>query len=411
MERTCLQSLFDKQYIEELYKINARHNTKLLNMWHKQGKKSPECVVNSSHKKLSAHEMDALQYGLKHHILPRSFEHDKIKINIERALNDVTWRTSSKVDFQLKEDIRNVYYKFYNESKMLFKSKKHRAYHNTLRNLAEDESRKVCSFDKGTGVVVMNSEDYFSKLDIIVNDPSKFKKLIIDDDVAKANLIISKQRSVKYYVDTYFKDNNGFDKKTRDSLTPSGCQPGKLYELCKVHKEGHPMRPVVSMIGTPEYHLAKFLDGFIKPNIPKDFMLTSTSQFIDKLQLYSPQGDETMVSFDVSSLFTNVPLMETIDIVISRLYSEDAVITPPIKKEIFRKMLVLCSQGMFVYNNDWYEQIDGVAMGSPLAPSLANMFLAHIECQLLLNKSTYPSNFPKLYLRYVDDTFCLFECQ
>ena len=96
---------------------------------------------------------------------------------------------------------------------MLFKSKKHRAYHNTLSNFAKDESIKLCSFEKGTGVVVMNSEDYFSKLDIIVNDPSKFKKLIIDDDVAKANLIISKQRSVKYYVDTYFKDNNGLTRK------------------------------------------------------------------------------------------------------------------------------------------------------------------------------------------------------
>ena len=64
---------------------------------------------------------------------------------------------------------------------------------------------------------------------------------------------------------------------------------------------GHPMRPVISMIGTPEYELAKFLDSYIKPNIPKDFMLTSTSEFIDKLKLCSLRGNETMVSFDVSS--------------------------------------------------------------------------------------------------------------
>ena len=92
------------------------------------------------------------------------------------------------------------------------------------------------------------------------------------------------------------------------------------------------MRPVVSMVGTPEYHLAKFLDDYIKPNFPNDYMLSSTKDFIDKLKLLSIQGDETMVSFDVSSLFTNVPLMETIDIVIDRVYREDAVITPPFKK-------------------------------------------------------------------------------
>ena len=348
---------------------------------------------------------------MKHHILPYSFEYDKIKINIERTLNEVTWRTNSRVDFTFKEDIRNLYYKFNNESKMLFQYKKHCAFHNTLRNLSRDDSIKVCSFDKGTGVVVMSSKDYYSKLDVIVNDMSKFKKLNIADDFEKASLIISKQRSVKYYVDTYLNDKNGFDKKMRDNLTPTGSQPGKLYGLCKVHKEGHPMRPVVSMIGTPEYKLVKFLDVFIKLNIPKDFMLNSTSEFIEKLQLYSPRGDETMVSFDVSSLFTNVPLNETIDIVIDRVYSNDAVITPPIKRTVFRKMLVLCSRGMFVYNGDWYEQIDGVAMGSPLAPTLANMFLADIECRLPMNKQNSPQNFPKLYLRYVDDTFCLFECK
>ena len=257
----------------------------------------------------------------------------------------------------------------------------------------------------------MNSEDYYSKLDVIVNDSSKFKKLDIADDSAKASLIISKQRSVNYYVNKYLSDDNGFDKKLRASLTPTGCQPGKLYGQVKLHKGGHPMRPVVSMVGTPEYHLAKFLDDYIKPNIPKDYMLSSTSDFIDKLKLLSIQGDETLVSFDVSSLFTNVPLMETIDIVIDRVYREDAVITPPFRKVFFKKMLIMCSQGLFMYNDEWYEQVDGVAMGSPLAPSLANMFLAHLECKVLMNKRSTPFYYPKLYLRYVDDTFCLFECK
>ena len=94
------------------------------------------------------------------------------------------------------------------------------------------------------------------------------------------------------------------------------------------------------------YEFAKFLDNYIKPNIPKDFMLTSTSEFVDKLKLCSIQDNETMVSFDVFSLFTNVPLMETIDIVIDHVYSKDAIITPPFKKQFFRRMLVLCSRRM-----------------------------------------------------------------
>ena len=155
----------------------------------------------------------------------------KIKISIERTLNDVTWRTKSRVDFSLKESIRNLYYKFNNESKMAFQSKKHKALHSTLRALARDKSVKICSYDKGTGLVVMDSDDYFAKLDLIVNDTSKFKKLNIEDDVEKTSKIIAKQRSVKYYVNKYFTDKNGYDKKFRDSVTPTGCKPGKLYEL------------------------------------------------------------------------------------------------------------------------------------------------------------------------------------
>ena len=164
------------------------------------------------------------------------------------------------------------------------------------------------------------------------------------------------------------------------------------------------------MIGTPEYQLAKFLDSYIKPNIPNKFMLKSTSEFIDKLQGHHLNGSEHLVSFDVTSLFTNVPLHETIDIVVQRLYSHTAVLQPPLEKAIFRKMLLKCSEGLFLHNDVWYEQIDGVAMGSPLAPSLANMFLAHLE-QKHFEEKEKPSFFPTVYYRYVDDTFCVFDTE
>ena len=78
------------------------------------------------------------------------------------------------------------------------------------------------------------------------------------------------------------------------------------------------------MLNTPEYDLAKYLDGCIKPNIPDKYMLRSTSDFIDNLNNYPLKGNEKMVSFDVVSLFTNVPLIETIDIIIKRIYCDDA---------------------------------------------------------------------------------------
>ena len=68
--------------------------------------------------------------------------------------------------------------------------------------------------------------------------------------------------------------------------------------------------------------------------------------------------------------------------------------------------MIIATQGIFMYNDKLYKQVDGVAMGSPLGPTIANFFLAHLETVLLKNKS---KSSPALYLRYVDDIFAIFE--
>ena len=102
-----------------------------------------------------------------------------------------------------------------------------------------------------------------------------------------------------------------------------GSAPRKLYGTIKVHKQGNPARPVVSMIDTPEYNLAKFLDQIIKPYIPNQFMLDSIFHLLDKLKEFFPSPNQIMVSFDVVSLFINVPLEETIDMIVIYIYKEN----------------------------------------------------------------------------------------
>ena len=76
------------------------------------------------------------------------------------------------------------------------------------------------------------------------------------------------------------------------------------------------------------------------------------------------------------------------------------------KKHIFVKLLRLACEGLFFYKDCLYKQIDGVAMGSPLGPTIANFFLAHIETKKLLDSSMCP---PKFYSRFVDDCFAVFD--
>ena len=79
-------------------------------------------------------------------------------------------------------------------------------------------------------------------------------------------------------------------------MVPPGSYPGKLYGLCKSHLDGYPLRPVITRVNTPEYNLARYLDSYIKPNIPKMFMLDCTNDFIIKLNKYPLKGHEKVVS-------------------------------------------------------------------------------------------------------------------
>ena len=183
-----------------------------------------------------------------------------------------------------------------------------------------------------------------------------------------------------------------------------------MYGLVKVLKGNNPVRPVVSMIGTPEYQLAKFLDEIIKSCIPQTYMLKSNKQFLDRINNFQFDTNQKLVSFNVSSLFINVSLEETIQLITKRIYDlrHQDVKKQTIPRGIFIKLLRIATQEMFMHKNKLYQQYDVVSMGSPLGPTIANFFLADMENKIPVPQSNADFH-PKLYLRYVDDIFCAFN--
>ena len=75
-------------------------------------------------------------------------------------------------------------------------------------------------------------------------------------------------------------------------------------------------------------------------------------------------------------------------------------------KENLKKLLDLATKGMFLYKDKLFQQIDGVSMGSPLGPTIVNFFLAEAETRLLQQQL---NSAPKVYFRYVDDIFAIFN--
>ena len=120
-----------------------------------------------------------------------------------------------------------------------------------------------------------------------------------------------------------------------------------------------------------------------------------------------PMYGKFLVSFDVESLFTNIPLEECIDLAVKYILegNPDIKLSDTELRDLFS---VATAQTHFLFNGSFYDQIDGVARGSPLAPVLANLFMGHHEKSWLEN---FDASEILFYRRYVDDTFCLFHSE
>jgi hypothetical protein len=131
-------------------------------------------------------------------------------------------------------------------------------------------------------------------------------------------------------------------------------------------------------------------------------------EFATKVKSINP--NLFLVSYDVESLFTNIPIKETIEIILNALFPTSNTYYAGLNRLQFKTLLELAvCDSHFLFNNSLYKQTEGMAMGSPLGPTFANIFMNNLESDFLDNCSTEFK--PILYNRYVDDTITAFQNQ
>ena len=132
-------------------------------------------------------------------------------------------------------------------------------------------------------------------------------------------------------------------------------------------------RPIVSSVGTYNYNLAKYLCNLLSPHYPEQYCRKNT--FVEELKRLS-LVDKFLVSFDVTSLFTSIPLSATIKLTIDLIIASqrDLNISETDLTSLFN--FATCEM-YFLFKDKFYDQIDEVEMGSSLAAILANHFMGH----------------------------------
>ena len=151
--------------------------------------------------------------------------------------------------------------------------------------------------------------------------------------------------------------------------TTTGSRIGILYGLPKIHENNVPLRPILSCINNYSYKVAKFFIPLLNPLSVGSYMVRDSFSFVQELlNLNFNSSSVVMASFDVTSLFTNIPLDQTIDIISNCVFA-NAVYFHGLTRCEFGKLLCFAVKNChFLFNEVLYQQIDGVGMGSPLGP-------------------------------------------
>ena len=142
-----------------------------------------------------------------------------------------------------------------------------------------------------------------------------------------------------------------------------------------------PLRPILSAVGTCSYNLAKFFVLILKEFTINEYTVKDSLSFSKEIR--NKSTSLYMASPDIRSLFTNIPLDETIHICLKLLFNKKRKVKGMLKKYVKELLTHVIKSLTFMFNDIYYKEVDRVAMGSPLGPTLINLFSVYYESKWL----------------------------
>lgn len=245
--------------------------------------------------------------------------------------------------------------------------------------------------DKGNITVALKKDSYISNIEELLNDNNTYTTVNRNPSTKIEKTLNDMLK--KWLQKDFISKKEFFFLRSSDSSLP------KAYGLPKVHKEGNPFRLIVSSINTSLYSIAAYLQKILRESLPQpdSFVNNSFDLFINLSGKNLP-GNMSLVSFDVTSLFTNVPINLAIEGIKNRWNHIQKNTKIPLDEFILAIEFVLSST-YFTFNDIIYKQTYGTPMGSPISPIIADIVMQDLETSILTRLNI---QLP-FYYRYVDD--------
>ncbi|XP_062713203.1 uncharacterized protein LOC134290163 [Aedes albopictus] len=238
----------------------------------------------------------------------------------------------------------------------------------TKRFLAEHENVIVLESDKGKKMVIMFREDYDRKMEAPLNDTTY--KIVPRDPTS--NIQTTNNRFVSRLI----------DKPTARDLKLTTAVCPRIYGQPKAHKPDLPLRPVVLNITAPTYKLSKYVASILQQSAHGHYNVSDSFEFAKYVPTVKLPPGYVLVSFDVVSLFTNIPKDLVLRDIIMNWQSIKKV--TDINLDLFLEIVEFClDSSYFCFRGKYYVQTFGTAMGSPLSPILADLVMDTLLCTVV----------------------------
>jgi hypothetical protein len=171
----------------------------------------------------------------------------------------------------------------------------------------------------------------------------------------------------------------------------------------EIHKPDKPARPIVNWRNSSTYKTAKQLTKHLKDLIPlpNTFNIRNSTELMKKLKENNTQANIKLCSFDITNLYSNIPIQELIQIINTKLQNNDNI-TIQQKQETLLLVNTILNQ-----NYIHYKQEDGLPMGAPTSPIFAEIFLQHLEHNHITH--TLQKHNILNYYRYVDGILIVYN--
>ena len=235
----------------------------------------------------------------------------------------------------------------------------------------------------------------FEMVDQELNKPDRYIKLKTDTITNSRAAVNKKLAELKL--------KNLITKQEHANLKPIVPKTPKARPTLKIHKDPLKIRLIINTQNSPIYKIAKRISQELRPLVRNGkSYIKDTEDFVAKIKNIELEEHETMVSFGISDMYPSLPKQDVIAEVIRRINNEN--FKPSMNKEALIELVIISVEFMsFSCNNQYYDQKDGLFIGSPTSPAFAELYVQRVE-EIHVYRMIHA---PRIWFRKVDDTFVI----